>query len=267
MSSCISLRFLTATELPTLFARTEESKIEEGRTSQEMSRHDLMFNNAMKFQKEAERIEDALHDPKIFGVKCWYSDARLIEDGAEVAFLGINPGGDKDSQDLDKKAGSLKFPYTRKGYSSWLDETWLRTNHQEAVYELFQTIYGAEWETKLRGTACFNAVPLRTRKQEDLSKQAWKMGTRWSMKVLEHVSPKLVLCNGSGGSRSPWAAVHDAFTLEDIREIPIMTTAAIKSGVIANGKLNGTRVIGLPFLGRFKRPAVFQELALMGTID
>ena len=239
-----------------------------------MSEKVLTFNKTRQFQKEAERMEDELNDPKIFGVKCWYCDASLIENGSEVAFLGINPGGGEESQELDKRKGSLKLPYTQRKYNSWLDETWpgpKGRNHQEAVQKVFRTMFGTtEWETKLRGTACFNTVPLRSRNSSDLSKRAWTMGAQWSMKVLEHVSPKLILCNGNARSKSPWAAINDAFTLEDIQEVPIGaqgSTASMKSGVVNGGNLKGARVIGLPFLNRFAWPEVFQVLESMKPFD
>ena len=50
----------------------------------------------------------------VHGFKCWYCDARLIEDGAKLAFIGVNPTGDQHDAAHDKKERmSPSLPATR----------------------------------------------------------------------------------------------------------------------------------------------------------
>lgn len=216
------------------------------------------FPTARSFQLQAERIAEELNDGNIHGVKCWYSSARLIEDGAVRAFVGINPKGGSDAPRHDLRFDYLEMPYRnlrQRYYNAWLDEIWIDRDprphhgpvHQSAAVQVFQHMYHGSWEQVLRKTACFNVVPFRTMGVQVISTEAWKRGTEWALSVFEHVRPRLVICNGNSRSKSSWSVLSKAYGI-DSEEIAVGaagSTATIKNGVIVSGPLRGSRVIGL----------------------
>jgi hypothetical protein len=217
---------------------------------------------ARQWENEARRLEERLDDPKIFGVKCWYSDAALISNDAERAFIGINPGGGPESEKEDSIGDRLERPYTRKGYNSWLDDDWWEggEKRQRNVRRSFEAMYGASAESKLRLTASFNVVPFRTRNAADLSDRAWREGTAWFMNVLTHIDPKLIICNGNGENGSPWSVIDTKFSISRRHQIEIGAKGSVKEGVVNSGQLKGCRIIGLPNLSRFGRESLYSAL-------
>ena len=237
------------------------------------SKSSTEFPTARKLERMAKRVAASLRKEgeDVEGVKCWYSDAALIDKGAERAFVGINPGlaysGELRAQE---RRGYLKAPYNQRRYSAWLDQEWgaKGPRHQAAGRQLFQVMYGSAWENKLRSTACFNVSPFPTKKASQLSRRAWNWSASWFRQVLEHVNPRLLVCNGNGATgRSPWAVVSSAYGINHIQEIPIGakgSTASIKHGRIGEGPLSGCRVIGVPFLGYFAWPEMFDKMKMLG---
>ena len=221
------------------------------------------FPFAVAYEKKAKTFGRKISG-QVYGVKCWYSDARLIEDGAKRVFVGINPGGgDADSQsDIDN--GYLARPYAQPGYNAWLDEKeWSR--HQEAVEQAFKAMFGARWRTTLKRTACLNVSPFRTHDAGMLPDKAWSWSIGWFTEVLEHISPRLILCNGSGEYKSPWSVLHKKYDLEKLPSTYIGAKAFIKEAYIKQkgSPLHGARVVAMPNLGRFGRESLYQQLESM----
>ena len=226
----------------------------------------MKYTFTQKMEHRAKKIVNELDSHDIFGVKCWYSNKSIFEKSATRVFIGINPGGDRASQELDLRKGYLELAHTKPDYNAWLDEMWPDNGpkHQEAVVRTFQSMYGPIWEKQMRDTACFNIVPLRSTSVAKLSPQAWQMGKDWFREVLEHLTPRLVVCNGNSRNKSPWSVVHEFYSIKDSPDIPIGatgSTASIKQGVIESGPLSDCRIVGLPSLSRFGWPELYEKLS------
>ena len=196
------------------------------------------------------------------GFKCWYGDARHIEHGSSVVFLGVNPSGGREALAHDRDQGYLGAPYERRDppWNAHLDERWPDGDpyspHQKRVHRLFEALYGSEWEGALRATACWNVCAYRTARVGDLSPELWFYSVDWAAKALISVAPEWILCDGNGPGRSPWAALKSAFGMEVLRERRVdpnsRTSRRVKLGRLKGnyfagaGYLTGTRVLGLP---------------------
>ena len=234
------------------------------------SRGKAEFEFAVKLQQEAEEEAKKLKNGAISGAKCWYCDANLIENGAIRAFVGINPGGGKTSEKIDVEKGSLDAPYAIRRWNSWLDEdSWegKGRQHQERVKRMFKSMYGKVWEEKLRESACLNVVPFRTESASRIPAPVWIYSQQWFRRVIEHIRPKLILCNGNGEAKSPWAVLCSFYRINDVKKVSVGatgSTASLKEAVIESEIMMGTRIIGLPLLNRFGWPETFRTLATLG---
>ena len=105
------------------------------------------FPAVRALEREAIEFAQAVSRRAFFGVKCWYSDANTIEQGCTLAFVGIKPGGDEKSAEVDRLRGYLEAPYTKRGYNSWLDEQWTGDGpqHQDRARQLFRAMYADDW--------------------------------------------------------------------------------------------------------------------------
>ena len=211
------------------------------------------------FERKAEALlKDAQsRGEPVYGIKPWYCSANIIEKGAVVAFIGANPGGRPESEETDKELCVLDWPYRYATYNAWLDDRhWdgFGRAHQESVLGAFRILFGAQGEEILRNAACFNVVPLRTKRVNKLKKATWQSGTAWTMEVLEHVRPRLIVCNGSGVSRSAWGALLDSRQglAKEQHKVQVQGTLMLKIGRIAHGEIAGAEVIGLPHMSRAK---------------
>ena len=228
-----------------------------------MARKD--FPVAIRFEQQDRRLAHGAPD-KVFGVKCWYCDASLIENGADRAFIGINPGGQKGDDIYDNKMGYLEAPYEENSFNAWLDEEWPKGNpHQKATRKLFQEMYGEErWEQVLRSTACFNTCPLRTSSAKDLPDSLWNSSTEWVIEVMNQVRPQLIICNGSGKFRSPWSVITGHYGVDLVFDEEVQANGYLREGRLKLAPLTDVRVLGLPFLNRFGGHNLFsmiQEIA------
>lgn len=222
---------------------------------------------ARKMEIEAENIAKPFKD-SIYGVACWSSAARLFDEGAERVFIGTNPGGDeKDHQDAKRK-GYHQMRYQSHNFNAWLDEAWRKSptghsNNQLSVRHLFKAMYGDAWEKTLRNTACFEVAPFRVPKIRELPDEAWRAAIPWFQEVLEHVKPKLIICNGSGEDMSPWSVLSELYGIRYGKRTQIgKASAYMKEGNIQSGNLQGVRVIGIPHLSgaRYNHQLLFAEL-------
>ena len=203
-------------------------------------------------------VEAESRGEPVYGISPWYCSASIIENGAEVAFIGANPGGGPESEEADRRLGRLNKPYNDKLlYNAWLDDRhWSGDgpNHQARAIEAFGVLFGPQGRETLRNAACFNVVPLRSCDVKKLSKATWQSGVNWVTVVVEHVRPSIIVCNGSGESRSAWGVFRDRrFGIEEPEEAHVYGahvygTYWLKRGRISRGKLEGAEVIGLPHL-------------------
>ena len=228
-----------------------------------MSRGDFPKTIALEADFE-ERIRNspARSSNKIFGRKFWYSDATLIENGAKRAFVGINPGGKCGDDKHDHKMGYLQAPYCRRGFNAWLDEKWPGGNpHQKVTRDLFREMYGwNRYAQILRETACFNVCPFRTTSARDLTSSLWDSSIEWCEDVLVQIAPKLIICNGSGKTRSPWSAITGRFSVEHVFCQEVQANGWIREGILRKPPMTHVRILGLPFLKRFSGYRLFALL-------
>ena len=208
------------------------------------------------FESRAEALlrEAESRGEKVHGIKPWYYSARVIESGTKVAFIGANPGGGEQAQIDERRLGVLNHPYEDPDYNAWLDDRhWGGGELQASALETFGILFGKQGSRGLRGSACFNVVPLRTTGTNYLSSDTWEKGVTWAKDVLEHVAPKVIVCNGNGPSKSPWSVFSKRpFGITRVEEVPLYNNFRLKHGVIESGKLAGASVIGLPHLSRMK---------------
>lgn len=224
---------------------------------------------ARNMERQANKLAEELDSRSIFGTKCWSSSASLFEKSADRVFIGANPGGDRSSQELDEREGYLDRPYKSQNYNAFLDDTWLGKGprHQRAVESAFKAMYDGIWEETLRSTPCFNVVPFRTPTTKSVTRKAWSTGMKWFPIVLEHLSPSLILCNGSGNNFSAWSAIKGLYSITKIREQSIGANAFVKTGYVQTGSLRGSKVVGIPHLARLGRDSLYEALESLKPLD
>ena len=225
------------------------------------------FPIARRFEKRSRGLlkEAKARGEPVYGIKPWYCSASIIEVGANVAFIGANPGGGPQSEEDDRRLGYLKRPYDHESrYNAWLDDKhWEdRGLHQQRAIEAFEILFGAQGRGILRGAACFNVVPLRTGNVATLAQATWESGVDWVTVVLEHVAPEVIVCNGNGSGRSAWNVFSDRrFDTTEMDEVKVYGTFRLKRGRIARGILAGAEVIGLPHLARMRSMPQLRDAA------
>ena len=186
-------------------------------------------------------------------VKPWYSSRAAFVPGVDVVVIGANPGGAADAPPNDAKIESYQRDLNRPGFNAYLDESWDgarpgSSKLQRGVRMVFSTLYGgsSNGDDALRKSVCFNVCPLRTSNMSQLPPEVWSKSVRWSMEVLEHLKPNLIICNGISDS-SPWAALGSSLHQRDSERLG---RTYIRYGIIASGDLQGTKVLGIPHLSR-----------------
>lgn len=213
---------------------------------------------ARRMEIEAENIAKPFKD-SIYGVACWSSSARLFDQGAERVFIGTNPGGDENDHQDAKRKGYQQMRYQSHNFNAWLDEAWRgslpgQRPNQRSVQQVFKAMYGNEhWEKVLRNTACFEVSPFRTPEIKAMPPEAWNAAIPWFQKVLEHVKPRLIICNGNGEGLSPWSILGQIYSLAHKNRTHVEGVASIKQAVIQYGILKDTKIVALPHLSRFGR--------------
>ena len=200
----------------------------------------------------------------MYGIKPWYSSAKTIEDGANVAFIDANPGGEEQAQVDEKRLGILNLPYVETDYNAWLDDShWGGGSLQASALDAFGILFGKQGSRILRAAACFNVLPLRSKGTDYVSNATWENGVSWAISVLEHVAPRVIVCNGNGPTKSPWGVLGSVpFGITNLEEVPIYNNFRLKRGRVASGKLKGARIIGLPHLSRMRSMPRLTEAAI-----
>ena len=228
----------------------------------------VKFPVARLFEKKARELHEqakALGDP-VYGIRPWYCSASIIEAGAEIAFIGANPGGGPDSEKADRRLGILARLYDDgSSYNAWLDdEHWEKDGpgHQQRAIETFDILFGSAGQKTLRNAACFNVVPLRSGSVSELSKATWASGVAWTIDVLEHVRSSVVVCNGNSEGRSAWSVFKNRrLGIDQFEEVDLYNTFKLKRGYVSRGPMAGTEVVGLPHLSRMRSVLRLREAA------
>lgn len=212
---------------------------------------------AYEMQLKAERLAESFAD-QIYGVKCWYSSVRLLDQESKRVFLSINPGGDRPDPWEDQMA-----PYVDPQHNAWLDQDWGKgpggTPHQKRAVKVFDALYGTNGKSVLRGTPSFPVAPFRTPRANMLPASAWQAAKSWFWEVLEHLKPCVILCNGNSETKSPWSVLCERYEVRRIKRTKVGRTAFLKEGIIHSGDLRGTKIIATPHL----TGAVFKEETLL----
>ncbi len=216
----------------------------------------MSFEFARRMEREADRIANRFKND-ISGIKPWYSYAGLFDEPTTRVFVGLNPGGSSESEELDKRYRNRERVYTETGFNAWLDEVWEGASLpgasvlQKRAHRAFQDMYGSDdWEHTLRNTPCFNVVPFRTSSSAKLPSGAWNAAQPWFRQILQQLQPKLIICDGSGEDKSAWAALRKFNVIRPRKSIPTASTGRIKYGHITSGPLKGARVVALPHLSK-----------------
>ena len=174
---------------------------------------------ARRMEVEAEKIAEPFQD-YIHGVKCWDSTTRLFDQGATRALITTHPGGGEEAHLQDLCKGYLHIPYTNQDFNAYLDEGWEgsppgKHSGQTSVQRVFEAMYGDAWEKTFRNTACFKVLPFRIRNIKALPSKAQCATTPWFQEVLEHVKPRLIICNGNmENGLSPWSIIRKIYSIE-----------------------------------------------------
>ncbi|HWR76517.1 MAG TPA: hypothetical protein VN283_04825 [Thiobacillus sp.] len=215
-------------------------------------------------ENEARSFLAGWSNPAAHGVKCWYCDVDNIAKGSDILLIGLSPGGDENARRLDEENDYLKLPYTKRGFNSWLDENWLGKGpkHQQAMWRVFQTMFPQDWESKLRSSACTNVFPIRTGSVDAIDSDGWAFAETWFQKIMGHVQPKIVICNGNSNQNSAWSYLCKNFGCSLVREIDIGAKGKVKLGSFNTGV--ECKVLGLPSLSRFARESLFQAIETVG---
>ena len=214
------------------------------------------FPIARGFERKAEALlmEANARGDAVYGMRPWYCSASSIEKGAEVAFIGANPGGGAESEATDRQLGVLNWPYDYDDYCAWLDDRhWKGSgpSHQKRAWKAFEILFGQRWREVLRSAACFEIVPLRSIGVGALSDETWRRGAALAMEVLAHVRPRVIVCNGNGEGKSVWGVLRGSnLGIEKEKKVEVYGTFRLKVGRIAHGEIAGAEVIGLPHLAR-----------------
>lgn len=220
-------------------------------------------------EREAECLAEKHHAR--YGIKPWYSYAGLLEVPATRIFVGSHPAGGRKSKRLDQEDGYFRRVYEVSDYSSWIDERWERPRSsapspagqarlQKNVHNVFEAMYGsADWERVLRSTPSFNVIPYRVPDMDRMPTRAWSDGYEWFQRVIEHLRPRLIICNGNAdGGRSPWAALRK--TEGECIDVRPKANSYIKTGTVTQGPLADATIVALPSLSQFGGDDLFQKL-------
>ena len=233
------------------------------------------FPGATTLERMAKLLSDYRLPKNVHGFKCWYCDARLIEDGAKLAFIGVNPTGDRHAAAHDKKERYLDAPYEKRDplWNAWLDEEWPDGDpyhpYRERVHRLFKAMCGPGWEPILRSTACFNVCPFRTVQTGHLPPSLWSSSTEWFGKALIPIAPEFIVCDGNGPPRSPWAVLKRRYGMEIVRERKVHPNERgsfhVKEGRLKKAPFAGARVLGVPSLSR-RHASLWESEKLLSLI-
>lgn len=219
------------------------------------------FQDTTELENQARRFLKSWNNDQAYGLKCWYSYVGNIENGSDTLLIGLNPGGDATAVEHDEQNGYLEKPYTTEGFNSWLDEAWLGKgpHHQNAMHQVFKTIFGSKWEQELRAAACTNIFPIRTSSINAIDDAGWEFAHKWFKSILGKVEPKRIICNGNNNQNSAWSYLRQEFKVSSVQKIGIGSSAYVKTGTMHFSKQR-ISILALPTLSRFARGALYTAI-------
>ena len=150
-----------------------------------------VFANALNVRIEA-AYRDLGHD---LGWRLLYSPLGVLE-GARVAFIGLNPGGDREVPEHGRMA-----PLSG---SAFVTERWKSSapggaKRQKTIRQLFD-LTGVEAEAVLAG----NLVPFRSRSWAELREhgKSTAFGRSVWQDIIRRANPTLIVCDGGAAFRA-----------------------------------------------------------------
>lgn len=214
---------------------------------------------ATNWRRRVERADFAYSN-----IKPWYNPRWMFQPrprGVERVFVGINPAGNPNTPgpvnglqcgngrcDHDRLSYYDAEPCDRP-YNDWLDaRCWpgRGPHHQKRTRRVFKNLYRKRWEQRLRQTSCFNVCPLRTESADDIPDCVWHKSVAWFLEVLENLSPRTIICNGSGKSgKSPWAVIDNCLGIWQQHQFPDSGRAQLRWGTVKNLAEGDTTIIGI----------------------
>ncbi len=232
-----------------------------------------------RMHRKAKRLEKKV-DSCDHWAKPYYSNVHIFKPKVERVFIGVNPGGNRHSKDIHKKYGYEKKIRSnrRLSFNSYLDERWGDKPNgaqgkgeallQVAVKDVFKAMYGKGWRKKLRGTPCFNIVPISSRGKSDkqLDDKIWKQGVKWGIELVKYLEPDFIILYGNGEDKyqrkGPWAALESEFGLQESPKevLDCQLRKSLKRGTLTQSPLKGVEVIGLPHLTNGMNEKVRQKM-------
>ncbi|MBI4920170.1 MAG: hypothetical protein HY834_00340 [Devosia nanyangense] len=170
------------------------------------------------------------------GWRLLYSPASVIDD-ADVAFIGLNPGGDIGDQSHAEFAMPHGSAYT---HESWKGRPVGEEGLQRQVRHLFDRL-----ECPAEDVLAGNLVPFRSSNWGSLEHRgtAVTFGTELWRDILDHARPRIIVAMGTV------AAMH-VRQLLDVREVE---QVRVNWGPVTGtrGVAGGITFVGLPHLSRF----------------
>ena len=214
-------------------------------------------------------------------IKPWYNPPATFRSGVDRVLIGINPGGNPLKPDGPEHL--CRDPqWHRTTFNEWVCAKWLKDGreirtHQENILGVFDALYGTDQgKQKLVDTPSTNACPLRTEKPEYIPEKVWCASEHWCLKLLEHVRPKTIICNGNSTSgkrphRSPWAmmlAKQSDRGYELVQSDPkeVADRRNLKHAIVRGGKFDGAHIIGVPQGIRGSRCKLHRELRRLSEL-
>lgn len=223
-----------------------------------------MEAEARKFIDELK--SDVYRDYRNF--KPWYSPRWMFDEMQSVSgrlLIGTNPGGDPSMPDDTTGSNYERFLNSPCRCNAFLDESWNcqpkgNSDLQCSVRKVFKSLYGqSDGDFQLRRTACFNVSPIRSKRANDLPKEAWEASVEWFQEVVKQLRPDTIICIGSAKSgRSPWVALE----VEQQWCHKISKTARLRFGITRITASHMAKVIAIPHPtgAAFNRDRLYQAL-------
>ncbi|WP_273523456.1 uracil-DNA glycosylase family protein [Rhodosalinus sediminis] len=189
------------------------------------------------------------------GWRLLYSPEKVV-DGAEIAFIGLNPGGDHAPPEHED--------FAMPGGSAYVEESWAghppgRSPLQRQVHALFDALDVAP-ERVLAG----NLVPFRAPSWDDLAepREAIRFGTELWRDILAAAQPRLIVTMGqaAGDAVSRLLGSHETLRIG----------VGWGSVTARRHERDGVALVVLPHLSRFAiigRPASEPALAKLFAGD
>ena len=236
-------------------------------------------NFLKKMDRRAKRLEKKVDscDP---WAKPYYSNVHIFKPGVRRVFIGINPGGNCHSKRYYEKYKYEKKIWSedRLSFNSYLDECWGdkpggaqgkgEALLQIAVKDVFKAMYGKGWRKRLKGTPCFNIVPISSKGKSDkqLDDKIWKLGVKWGIELVKYLEPDFIILYGNGEDKNqrkgPWAALKSEFGLANYKKecLDARLEKHLKRGTLTESPLKGVKVVGLPHLTSNMNDAIREKI-------